>query len=66
MDRWSKGTDMIGKQYESNKSESPADRGLAGLACLARGGEFSTARRVKIDDSLGRYGRSYPFQTPAG
>src|SRR5207247_384460 len=66
MDRCSKVTDMIWKRYESNSSESPADRGLAGLACLARAGEFSTIRRVKIDDSLGRYGRGYPFQTPAG
>jgi len=37
---------MIWKRYESNSSESPADRGLAGLACLARAGEFSTIRRV--------------------
>jgi hypothetical protein len=67
MDAYSKATDMIGKQHESNKSESPADRDLAGLACLARGGEFSTVRRVKIEDSFwGRYGRGYPFQTPAG
>src|SRR5436305_742139 len=31
MDRCSKVTDMIWKRYESNSSESPADRGLAGL-----------------------------------
>src|SRR5204862_2786390 len=64
IDLCSDGTAMIGKRVESNKSESPARTGRA--CCLARAGELSTVRRVKIDDSWERYGRSYPFQTPAG